>query len=83
MIKQATVVVSMLKEVVQLESLSGLCIVKNVKKSVMKEARKQAVKKGKRGKTVMSIDHIRLLIGSLFKKPVCKVKPADRRFLLQ
>ena len=31
----------------------------------------------------MTIDHVRLLIRKLYKKPAVKVKPADRRFLLQ
>lgn len=39
-------------------------------------------KKGKKERTVMALDHVRLLIRRLYKRPGKKVCPRDRRFLL-
>ena len=83
MFKQASAVVTLLKETVEMESLAGSRIVQNVKKGVMKEARERAAARGKRVRSVMTIDHIRLFIGKLYKRPARKVKPADRRFLVK
>ena len=69
MFKQASAVMTLLKEAVGLESLSESRVVQNVKKGVMKEARLRAVARGKRVRSVMTIDHVRLLIGKLCKKP--------------
>ena len=49
----------------------------------MKEARERAVARGKRVRSVMTIDHVRLFIGKLYKKPARKVRQVDRRFLVQ
>ena len=68
MFKQASVVVSLLKEAVELESLAGSKVVQNLKRGVMKEARERAVANGKCVRSVMTIDHIRLFIGKLYKK---------------
>ena len=43
MFKQASAVMSLLKEAVELESLSSLKVVQNVKRGVMKAARERAV----------------------------------------
>ena len=82
MVKQASAVVTLLKEAVELESLASSRIVQTVKKGVMKSARERDIARGKRVKSVMSLDHVRLLICKLFKRPAVKVKPADRRFLV-
>ena len=72
MIKQASAVMMMLKDCVQLETLTNSSVVQNVKCGVMKEARERAVKKGRKEKSVMTINHVRLLIGTLFRKPRLK-----------
>ena len=77
MFKQASAVMTMLKDCVQLETLTNSSVVQNVKCGVMKEARERAVKKGRKEKSVMTINHVRLLIGTLFRKPTVKVKPSD------
>ena len=77
MFKQASTVMTMLKDCVQLDPLTGLSVVRNVKRGGMKEARERAVKKGNKERSVMTVNHVRLLIGTLFKKPVVKVKPSD------
>ena len=82
MIKQASTVMTLLKELVGLETVVGSSIVKNVKKGCMK-AGDRATKKGKKERTVMTLDHVRLLIGRFYKKPAKKVSLANRRFLLQ
>ena len=82
MVKQASAVVTMMKEVVELESIASSSIVKTVKKGVVKAARERELIKKKRVKSVMTLDHIRLFICKLYKKPASKVKPADRRFLV-
>ena len=82
MVKQASAVVTLLKEAVELESLASSRIVQTVKKGVMKSARERDIVRRKKVKSVMSLDHVRLLICKLFKRPAVKVKPADRRFLV-
>ena len=54
-----------------------------VKRGCIKRAKERAGKKEKRVRTVMTLDHVRLLIRKLYKKPARKVAPADRRFLVQ
>ena len=63
MIKQASAVMTLLKELVGLETVVGSSIVKNVKRGCIKAAGDRATKKGKRERTVMTLDHVRLLIG--------------------
>merc|ERR1711895_188293 len=82
MVKQASAVVTMMKEVVELESIASSSIVKTVKRGVLKAARERQLVKKKRVKSVMTIDHVRLFICKLYKKPASKVKAADRRFLV-
>ena len=82
MVKQASTVVTLLKEMVELESLAGSKIVQTVKRGVMKSARERDMAKRRKSKSVMSLDHVRLLICKLFKRPAAKVKPADRRLLV-
>ena len=82
MIKQASAVMTLLKELVGLETVVGSSIVKNVKKGCMKAAEDRATKKGKKERTVMTLDHVRLFICKLYKRPAVKVKAADRRFLV-
>ena len=83
MIKQASAVMTLLKELVGLETVVGSSIVKNVKKGCMKAAGDRATNKGKKEKTVMTLDHVRLLIGRFYKRPANKVSLVNRRFLLQ
>ena len=66
MVKQASAVVTLLKETVELESVASSRIVQTVKKGVMNSARERAAARGKRTKSVMSMDHVRLLICKLF-----------------
>ena len=82
MIKQASAVVTLFKELVELESVANSKIVQTVKKGCMKSAREREVARGKRVKSVMSLDHVRLMLCKLFKRPAVKVRPADRRFLV-
>ena len=82
MIKQASAVMSLLKELVGLKTVVGSSIVKNVKKGCMKAAGDRATKRGKKERTVMMLDHVRLLIGLFYKRPAKKVSLANRRFLL-
>ena len=67
MVKQASAVVTLLKELVELESVANSRIVQTVKKGVMKSAREREVAKGKRVKSVMSLDHVRLLISNYLR----------------
>ena len=73
---------TLLKEAVELESLASLRIVQTVKRGVMKSACERDIVRRKRVKSVMLLDHVRLLICKLFKRPAVKVKPADRRFFI-
>ena len=82
MVKQASAVVTLMKELVELESLASSRIVQTVKRGVMKAARERDLVRKKRVKSVMTLDHIRLFICKLYKKPAIKVKAADRRFLV-
>ena len=82
MVKQSCAVMSCLKEVFGMELLTGSAVLHNVKKGILKEARKRDSLKGRREKSVMSLQHVRLLIGTLYKQPAERVKPADRRFLV-
>ena len=82
MFKQASAVLTLLKELVGLETVIGSSIVKTVKRGCIKSARDRVARKGKKERTVMTIDHVKLLIGRFYKKPAKKVCPKDRRFLL-
>ena len=74
---------TMMKELVGLETVTNSRIVQNVKRGCLKDAKERAARKGKRERTVMTLDHVRLMIKKLYKRPAEKVAPADRRFLLQ
>ena len=82
MVKQALAVVTLFKEALELESLAGSRLVQTVKRGVMKEARGRDIVRKKKVKSVMTLDHDRLFICKLFKRPALKVKPADQRFLV-
>ena len=82
MVKQASAVVTLFKEALELESIAGSRLVQTVKKGVMKVARERESVRKKKVKSVMTLDHVRLFICKLFKRPALKVKPADRRFLV-
>ena len=60
----------------------GSNIVKTVKRGCVKAAGDRVAKKGKKQRTVMTLDNVRLLIGRYYKRPAKKVCPRDRRFLL-
>ena len=83
MFKQASAVMTMMKELVSLETVTNSRIVQNVKRGCLKEAKERAARKGKRERTVISLDHVRLMIKKLYKRPAEKVALDDRRFLLQ
>ena len=82
MIKQASAVMTLLKKLVGLDTIVCSSIVKTVKKGCVKAAGDRVAKKGKKERTVMTLDHVRLLIGRYYKRPARKVCPRDRRFLL-
>ena len=63
--------------------LSGCSIVKTVKKGGFKKAKERAAKSERSIRTFMRIDHVCLMIKTLYKRPVSKISPANRRFLLQ
>ena len=81
-IKQASAVMTLLKELVGLETVVGSSIVKTVKKGCMKAVGDRVAKKGKKERTVMTLDHVRFLIGRFYRRPAKKVSPQNRRFLL-
>ena len=72
--------ITLLKELFGLETVVRSSIVKNVKKGCMKAAGYRATKKGKKERTVMTLDHVRLLIGRFYKRPAKKVSLVNRRF---
>ena len=82
MFKQASAVMTLLKELVGLDTVVSSSIVKTVKRGCVKAAGDRVAKKGKKERTVMTIDHVKLLIGRYYKRPARKVCPRDRRFLL-
>ena len=82
MIKQASAVMTLLKELVGLETVTSSGIVKTIKRGCFKAAGDRGIKKGKRERLVMTIDHIKLLVGRFYKRPAKKVCPMNRRFLL-
>ena len=82
MFKQASAVMTLLKELVGLETVVGSSIVKTVKRGCIKAAGDRVAKKGKKERSVMTLDHMRLLIGRYYKRPARKVCPRNRRFLL-
>ena len=82
MFKQASAVMTLLKELVGLDTVVGSSVVKIVKRGCVKAAGDRVAKKGKKERTVMTLDHVRLLIGRYYKRPARKVCPRDRRFLL-
>ena len=68
MLKQASAVVTLMKKLVELESLASSRIVQTVKKGVMKAARERDLVKKKKVKSVMTLGHVRLFICKLYKK---------------
>ena len=66
-----------------METLANSRVVQNVKRGCLKDTRGRAAKRGKQERTVMTLDHVRLMIRKFYKKPAEKVASADRRFLLQ
>ena len=69
MIKQASAVMTLLKELVGLETVVGSNVARNVKRGCMKAAVDRAAKRGKKERSVMTLDHVRLLIGRNYKRP--------------
>ena len=66
MIKQASAVMTLLKELVGLETVVGSSVAWNIKKGCMKAAVDRAAKRGKKERSVMTLDHVRLLIGRYY-----------------
>ena len=58
MIKQASAVMTLLKELVGLETVVGSSMAKNVKRGRMKAAVERAAKRGKKERSVMMLDHV-------------------------
>ena len=82
MFKQASAVVTLFKEMLEIESVASSKIVQLVKKGCMKQARERETVRKKRVRSVMTLNHIRLLLLRFYKRPACKVRPADRHFLM-
>ena len=80
MIKQASAVMSLLKELVGLDTVVNSSIVKKVKRGCVKAAGERVAEKGKRERTVMTIDHIKLLIGRYYKNLRGKCVPRTGDF---
>ena len=62
MIKQASVLMTLLKELVGLETVVGSSVARNVKRGCMKAAVDRSAKMGKKEKSFMMPDHMRLLV---------------------
>ena len=71
MFKQASAVMTLLKESVGLDTVVVSSVVKTVKRGCIKAAGDRVAKKGKKERTVMTLDHVRLLIGRYLKKKTC------------
>ena len=67
MFKQASAVVTLMKELVELESLVSSRIVQTVKKGVMKAARERDLAKKKKVKSVMTLDMLDYLFVNYIK----------------
>ena len=83
MIKQASAVITLLKEVAGLDTNVRSGFVIQVKKGCMKRAKDREGKKSRRVRTVMRMEHVRLMIKLYYKRPARKVSALDRRFLVQ
>merc|ERR1712240_624679 len=83
MLKQASAVITLLKEVSGLDTNVRSGFVSQVKKGCMKRAKDREGKRSRRVKTVMRLKHVRLMIKLYYKRPAWKVTPLDRRFLVQ
>ena len=83
MIKQALAVILLLKEVAGLDTNVRTGFVLQVKKGCMKRAKDSEGRKGRRVRTVMRMEHIRLMIKLYYRRPARKVSALDRRFLVQ
>ena len=77
MFKQASAVMTMMKELVGLETVTNSRIVQNVKRGCLKDAKERAARKGKQESMVMTLDNVRLMIKKLYKRPAERVAPAD------
>ena len=80
MIKQASAVMMLLKELVGLDTVVSSSIVKIVKKGCVKAAGDRVAKKGKKERTVMTLDHVRFLIGRYYKNLRGKCVHGTERF---
>ena len=80
MLKQASMVIILLKEVVGLEMPVRLRLVAQVKKGCIKRARERDVKRSKRYKNVMRLEQIKLKIKLFYKRPKKKVSPVEGGF---
>ena len=82
MFKQVSAVVTMFKEMLEIDSIASSKIVQLVKRGCLKKAREREMLKGKRERSVMTLNHIKLMLLKLYKRDASLVKPADRRFLV-
>ena len=83
MIKQASAVIMLLKEVAGLDTNVRSGFVIKVKKGCMKRAKDREGKRSRRVRTVMRMEHVRLMIKLYYRRPARKVSALDRRFLVQ
>ena len=72
MFKQVSAVMTLLKELVGLDTVVVSSVVKIVKRGCVKAAGDRVAKKGKKERTVMTLDHVRLLIGRYYKNRLGK-----------
>merc|ERR1711867_293704 len=83
MIKQASAVITLLKEVAGLDTNVRSGFVIQVKRGCMKRAKDREGRRSRKVRMVMRIEHVRLMIKLYYRRPARKVAALNRRFLLQ
>lgn len=83
MVKQASAMITLLKEVTCLDNNIRLGFVTQVRRGCMKRAKDRDRRRRKKVRSVIRIDHIRLMIKVFYRRPAKKVAALDRRFLVK
>ena len=83
MLKQASAVIKWLKQVTGLETNARSEFVIQVKRGCMKRVRDRNIKRNNKVRTIMRLDHMKLMIRMFYKKPAKNVSALDRRILVQ
>ena len=68
MIKQVSAVITMFRELVEVESIASSRIVQLVKKGCLKRARERELAKGRKERSVMTLNHVKLLVLRLYNR---------------